>query len=205
MGRSRSVSRSRSRSPGARRSHRRPASPVIPREPASRCSLLCRNLGKEIRADDLRYAAEKYGRVRDVYIPRDYYSGEPRGIGFVEFSSHRDAEDARYALDRSMMNGREISVVFALQGRKRPDEYRGAVGPRYGGGGGGGSSRRRRSPSRSRSPVRRRSPSLSPRRSYSRSPKRSLSRSASRSPRRNSRSASPREPVRSPVRAASAE
>jgi hypothetical protein len=27
------------------------------------------------RLEDLRYAAEKYGRVRDVYIPRDYYTG----------------------------------------------------------------------------------------------------------------------------------
>ena len=27
------------------------------------------------RADELRYAAEKYGRVRDVYIPKDYYTG----------------------------------------------------------------------------------------------------------------------------------
>lgn len=27
------------------------------------------------RAEELRYTAEKYGRVRDVYVPKDYYTG----------------------------------------------------------------------------------------------------------------------------------
>ncbi len=45
------------------------------REAPSRCSLLIRNLPKSIRSEDLRYTAEKYGPVRDVYIPRDYYTG----------------------------------------------------------------------------------------------------------------------------------
>jgi hypothetical protein len=37
-------------------------------------SLLFRNLSKDARAEDIRYAAEKYGRVRDVYLPKDYYT-----------------------------------------------------------------------------------------------------------------------------------
>ncbi|KAK9844347.1 hypothetical protein WJX74_001112 [Apatococcus lobatus] len=155
------------------------------REPPSRCSLLIRNLPKSVRSEDLRYTAEKYGDVRDVYIPRDYYTGEPRGLGFVEFTNAKDAEDAKYALDRSPMGGREISVVFALQGRKRPDEYRGR------GGGGGGSYRGSRR-SRSRTPPRR-----SHRRSYSRSRSRERDRSYTpASPRRRRRSYS-RSPSRS--------
>lgn len=43
------------------------------------CSIKClmRSLlsSSVCRVEDLRYAAEKYGRVRDVYIPRDYYTG----------------------------------------------------------------------------------------------------------------------------------
>lgn len=38
-------------------------------------SMMVRNLPRDIRAEDLRYACEKYGRVRDVYLPRDYYTG----------------------------------------------------------------------------------------------------------------------------------
>lgn len=42
---------------------------------ASGCSLLVRNLSRSVRIEDLRYTAEKYGRLRDVYIPKDYYTG----------------------------------------------------------------------------------------------------------------------------------
>lgn len=40
--------------------------------------------------DDIRYAAEKYGRVKDVYMPKDFYSGRPRGIAFVEVRTWAD-------------------------------------------------------------------------------------------------------------------
>ena len=29
------------------------------------------------RADDLRYMADKYGPVKDVYVPKDHYTGKP--------------------------------------------------------------------------------------------------------------------------------
>eukprot|EP00803_Ostreobium_quekettii_P003201 evm.model.scf_258.8 EVM.evm.TU.scf_258.8 scf_258:102542-103914(+) len=122
----RSYSRSRSRSPGT----------PMRRDPPSRCSLLIRNLHKDTRDSDLRYFAEKYGPVRDVYLPRDYYTGESRGIGFVEFTNPRDAEEAKHQMDKVVLLGREISAVFAMQGRKRPDDYR------RGRGGGGGFSHR---------------------------------------------------------------
>jgi RNA recognition motif-containing protein len=38
---------------------------------------------------------EKYGDVRDVYIPTDYHTRKPRGFAFVEFT---DSRDARYIL-----------------------------------------------------------------------------------------------------------
>eukprot|EP00195_Chlamydomonas_chlamydogama_P017281 CAMPEP_0202901572 /NCGR_PEP_ID=MMETSP1392-20130828/14333_1 /ASSEMBLY_ACC=CAM_ASM_000868 /TAXON_ID=225041 /ORGANISM="Chlamydomonas chlamydogama, Strain SAG 11-48b" /LENGTH=109 /DNA_ID=CAMNT_0049588155 /DNA_START=151 /DNA_END=476 /DNA_ORIENTATION=- len=103
------------------------------REPPTRCSLLLRNLPRSVTADDVRYHTEKYGPLRDVYIPRDYYTGAPRGIAFVEFSNSRDCEDAKYGLDgRMTLGGREVSVNFAQHGRKRPEAFM------KGGGGGGG-------------------------------------------------------------------
>lgn len=43
---------------------------------------------------------DKYGDIRDVYIPMDYYTRKPRGFAFIEFYDHRDAR----------------LVVFLLQG-----------------------------------------------------------------------------------------
>jgi FUS-interacting serine-arginine-rich protein 1 len=49
---------------------------------------------------------------------------ESRGFGFVEFDDPIDAADAQYEMDRSMLAGREITVVFAEERRKAPDEMR---------------------------------------------------------------------------------
>jgi FUS-interacting serine-arginine-rich protein 1 len=37
---------------------------------------------------------EKFGAIKDVYLPTDGQSGRPRGFGFVTFEDKRDAEDA---------------------------------------------------------------------------------------------------------------
>jgi FUS-interacting serine-arginine-rich protein 1 len=36
--------------------------------------MMVRNLSRTTRPEDLRYACEKYGRVRDIYLPRDFYT-----------------------------------------------------------------------------------------------------------------------------------
>ncbi|CAM9223916.1 unnamed protein product, partial [Heterosigma akashiwo] len=38
-------------------------------------SVLVRNLSYRSRPEDIRYAFEKFGDVRDVYMPRDYQTG----------------------------------------------------------------------------------------------------------------------------------
>ncbi|KAI5078848.1 hypothetical protein GOP47_0006519 [Adiantum capillus-veneris] len=114
------------------------------------CGLLVRNISKGSRPEDLRIPFERFGRVRDVYLPRDYYTGEPRGFGFVQYLDPLDAAEARRYMDRQILGGREITVVFAEENRKRPEEMRvkergrGRMG--YGGG--------RRSPYRGYSPQR---------------------------------------------------
>lgn len=61
---------------------------------------------------------------------------EPRGLGFVEFTNAKDAEDAKYALDRSPMAGREVlessSIAFVeciaiLKPHGHPDIQAGPV------------------------------------------------------------------------------
>ncbi|CAI0560196.1 unnamed protein product, partial [Linum tenue] len=117
--------------------------------------------------EDLRIPFQKYGPVKDVYLPKNYYTGEPRGFGFVKFRHGEDAAIAKERLNHKVIGGREIRIVFAEENRKTPQEMSstgGRTSSRHGGG------------------SRRRSPPRSPRRRF-----RSSSRSAS-PPRRDSRS-----------------
>ncbi|KAI5396230.1 serine/arginine-rich SC35-like splicing factor SCL33 [Lathyrus oleraceus] len=87
-------------------------------------SLLVRNLHKDCRPKDLHDPFGQFGPVKDVYLPRDYYTGEPRGFGFVQFVDPADAADAKYHMDGQILLGRELTVVFAEENRKKPQEMR---------------------------------------------------------------------------------
>lgn len=77
--------------------------------------------------------------MRDVYLPLDYHTKLPRGFGFVEFSREEDVETALDSLSRNaVLDGVEISVTIAQQGRKSPDSMRSRDHP------GGNSDGRRR-------------------------------------------------------------
>lgn len=49
---------------------------------------------------------------------------EPRGFGFVQFVDPADAADAKYHMDGQILLGRELTVVFAEENRKKPAEMR---------------------------------------------------------------------------------
>ncbi|XP_024012218.1 serine/arginine-rich SC35-like splicing factor SCL28 [Eutrema salsugineum] len=169
--------------------------------------LLIRNLPLDARPNDLRDSFERFGPLRDIYLPRNYYTGEPRGFGFVKYRYAEDAAKAMKRMNHKVIGGREIAIVFAEENRKTPREMRTSGryeeykrtsrrSPRH----------RYRSHSRSLSPARREprhskareDDSYSPRRSrsISRSPllrneRQRKSHNVSQSPRRNCRS--PRE------------
>ncbi|XP_018411199.1 PREDICTED: serine/arginine-rich splicing factor 2 isoform X1 [Nanorana parkeri] len=143
-------------------------------------SLKVDNLTYRTTPETLRRVFEKYGRVGDVYIPRDRYTKESRGFAFVRFHDKRDAEDAMDAMDGAVLDGRELRVQMARYGRP-PDSHHGRRGPpprRYGDNERRSRSPRRRRYSRSRSKSRSRSRSRS---RYSRSKSRSRTRSRSHS------------------------
>lgn len=168
-------------------------------------TLYVRNISDRVRYDDLRRLFQKYGKIVDVTIPLDYYSGLPKGYCFVEYEDPRDAEEAQYRMDRQRLFGREIEVEFARGDRKSAGEMRtrdkdrrymperrgGGRMDEYDRGHRGGRSRSR---SRSRGNERRggeRRPadnmarSKSREASYSRSKSRSASRNRTPSPRNN--------------------
>ncbi|CAN6551461.1 unnamed protein product [Malus baccata var. baccata] len=180
------------------RSHRDRSSPAP-------SGLLVRNLPLDARPEDLRIPFERFGPVKDVYLPKNYYTGEPRGFGFVKYRYGEDAAEAKQQLNHTVIGGREIRIVFAEENRKTPQEMRTTTRvSRH-----GGSSRRRTPPRSPRRQYRSYSPSPSPVRRDSRdhwarddyrSPVQSRSISRSPSPRDGRdyrRSPSPREKGRS--------
>jgi len=88
-------------------------------------SLFVRNVAYDMTDDELRRVFLKYGHVRDVYVPKDYHTQEPRGFAYVQFEDIRDAEDAQYYVNGSRLRGREMEVQFAEGDRKTPGQMRG--------------------------------------------------------------------------------
>ncbi|KAL9402487.1 hypothetical protein Peur_006336 [Populus x canadensis] len=117
-------------------------------------SLLVRNIPRDCRPEELRGIFERFGVVRDVYIPKDYHTGEPRGFGFVQFVEPYDAMEAQHQMNGQVFAGRQMFVVVAAETRKRPEEMRHRARVRGPSDHGGRSSysRRSRSHSFSRSP-----------------------------------------------------
>ncbi|KAL7469211.1 hypothetical protein ACHAXS_009464 [Conticribra weissflogii] len=90
-------------------------------------SLLVRNVSPDITQHDLQLAFGRIGDVRDVYIPKDFHSNQPKGFAFIEYASPEMAREARDEMDRFLMKGRELEVVYAQEKRKTPNEMRGRV------------------------------------------------------------------------------
>uniref|UniRef100_A0A6N2M6I4 RRM domain-containing protein n=1 Tax=Salix viminalis TaxID=40686 RepID=A0A6N2M6I4_SALVM len=87
-------------------------------------SLLVRNIPLDCRPEELRGLFERFGAVRDVYIPKDYRTGEPRGFGFVQFVDPCDAMEAQHHMNGQVFGKRQMFVVVAADTRKRPEEMR---------------------------------------------------------------------------------
>ena len=96
------------------------------------------NLSYSATEDSVRSLFEQYGAVERVSIVTDRDTGQPRGFGFVEMTSHEEAQRAIEAVNGQDLGGRALSVNEA-----RPKSER---GPRRGGFG----NRRSDRPSRSR-------------------------------------------------------
>ncbi|KAH1082209.1 hypothetical protein J1N35_021970 [Gossypium stocksii] len=72
------------------------------------------------RPEDLHGPFRQFGRLKDVYLPRNYYNGQSHGFGFVQYLDPADAADAKYQMDGYVLLGRELIVVFAEENKKKP-------------------------------------------------------------------------------------
>ena len=99
-------------------------------------SLLVRNLSADITTHDLEHAFRRIGAVRDVYIPTDYHSRQPKGFAFVEYATKEEATEAKNEMNRFLIKGRHLEVLFAQEKRKTPGEMKGRSDGDEGGNGG---------------------------------------------------------------------
>ena len=65
----------------------------------------------------------KHGEIRDVNLPMDRATGNPRGFAFIEFRDPRDAMRAFKAENGTLkIGGRDIRVEMARSARKTTEE-----------------------------------------------------------------------------------
>jgi cold-inducible RNA-binding protein len=87
----------------------------------------------DLSETDLKDAFAAFGEVSTCNIIKDKFTGESRGLGFVEMPNKDEADKAIAALNGKDMKGRNLTVNEA---RPRTDR------PRTGGGGGRGGSQK---------------------------------------------------------------
>ncbi|TYI10639.1 hypothetical protein ES332_A09G155400v1 [Gossypium tomentosum] len=95
-------------------------------------SLLVRNLRHDCRVEDLRGPLGQFGHLKDIYLPRDNYTGFEdtneviRGtmwFWIVQYLDPADAADAKYHTDGYVLCP-ELTFVLAEGNRKKPSEMR---------------------------------------------------------------------------------
>ncbi|KAM7520761.1 hypothetical protein LguiB_019723 [Lonicera macranthoides] len=90
-------------------------------------SLLVLNITFRTSADDLFPLFDKYGKVVDVFIPRDRRTGDSRGFAFVRYKYADEAQKAVEKLDGRVVDGREIMVQFAKYGPNAERIHKGRI------------------------------------------------------------------------------
>jgi RNA recognition motif-containing protein len=81
------------------------------------------NLPYDVDVDELEQEFSAFGEVTSVSIPRDQYSGRPRGFGFVEMQTESEAKAAITGLNGKSLKGRAI-VVNEARKRRQGDDRR---------------------------------------------------------------------------------
>ena len=72
------------------------------------------NLSYEVTQEDLTQVLAKYGTVKQIQLPTDRETGQPRGFGFVQMETETEESAAIEALDGSEWMGRELKVNKAI-------------------------------------------------------------------------------------------
>ncbi|MBN1663246.1 MAG: RNA-binding protein [Deltaproteobacteria bacterium] len=77
------------------------------------------NLPYNVTEDELKDLFAQFGTIETVNIPKDNYSGQAKGFGFVEIPDNSSADKAIKALNGSDFKGRNIKVNQAKPREER--------------------------------------------------------------------------------------
>jgi len=68
------------------------------------------NLPHGIGEEEIREMFVKFGGVESVSLVKDRFSGQSKGFGFVEMPNNSEADQVIKALNKTMVQGKEIKV-----------------------------------------------------------------------------------------------
>jgi hypothetical protein len=95
----------------------------VPAFPAGRRTLMAKNLPRDITVQELRTIFEKYGAIRDIYIPKNMdksspYFGTIKGFAKIQFLKADDTSRA-FAAQYALLNirGKNIALEPAAEDR----------------------------------------------------------------------------------------
>src|SRR3954464_15431472 len=94
------------------------------------------NLSFSTTRETLESAFAAAGEVREISMPTDRETGQPRGFAFVTMGTAQAATSAISQLNGTMLDGRSLKVNEAQE--RTPGGGGGGGGRSFGGGGGGG-------------------------------------------------------------------
>jgi RNA recognition motif-containing protein len=93
------------------------------------------NLSFNTQREQLEAMFAAAGEVREIAMPTDRETGQPRGFAFVTMGSASEANSAISQFNGAMLDGRSLKVNEA---QERPNGGGGGGGRGFGGGGGRG-------------------------------------------------------------------
>ncbi|KAF8088061.1 hypothetical protein N665_0556s0013 [Sinapis alba] len=73
-----------------------------------------RQLGGEAKPSEIKEVFSAVGFVWDVFVPKNFETGLPKGFAFVKFTCKRDAENAIQKFNGHMFSKRPIAVDWAV-------------------------------------------------------------------------------------------
>ena len=99
--------------------------------PSLRIGNLCTASNRKKLMATINEVFGKHGEIRDVNLPMDKATGNPRGFAFIEFRDPRDAMRAFKAENGTLkVGGRDIRVEMARSARKTTEEMAAQYGAR---------------------------------------------------------------------------